>query len=263
MYLLKLDELNEYLASSGDSDEGDENDGENGFESDDAAALPNGEEKRRIAREKLRALLQSGDVSDADHSDDKDMEITFNTELEDLGKRIFEKKDRKSETVWEAVLRKRSEKKKARKRRSNHSSEDDSSDYDVQEAPDQPDDFFAEEPSATHTKVSKKSSKELSKIKVKGDRKVRGLSPEMEKEQEASRAELELLLADDQGAEHGPKGYNLKLKKVKGKKGKEKPSDDKLPDVNIADDPRFSALFSSHHLALDPTDPQYKRYLHC
>ncbi|KAG1334305.1 putative pre-rRNA-processing protein ESF1 [Cocos nucifera] len=245
----QLDELNEYLASSGDSDEGDDNGGENGFESDDAAASPNGEEKRRIAREKLRALLQSGDDSDAEHGDDKDMEITFNTELDDLGKRILEKKDKKSETVWEAVLRKRSEKKKARKRRSKYSSEDDSSDYDVQEAPDQPDDFFAEEPSATDTKVNKKNSKELSKTKVK----------DMEKEQEASRAELELLLAEDQGAEHGPKGYNLKPKKVKGKTGKEKPSDDKLPDVNIADDPRFSALFSSHHFAMDPTDPQFKR----
>nr|XP_010917202.1 pre-rRNA-processing protein ESF1 [Elaeis guineensis] len=255
----QLDELNEYLASSGDSDEGDDNDGENGFESDDAAASPNGEEKRRIAREKLRALLQSGDDSDADRNDDKDMEITFNTELEDLGKRILEKKDKKSETVWEAVLRKRSEKKKARKRRSKYSSEDDSSDYDVREAPDQPDDFFAEEPSATDTKVSKKCSKELSKTKVKGNRKVRDLSPDMEKEQEASRAELELLLADAQDAEHGPKGYNLKPKKVKGKKGKEKPSDDKLPDVNIADDSRFSALFSSHHFAVDPTDPQFKR----
>lgn len=251
------------MASSGDSDEGDDNDGENGFESDDAAASPNGEEKRRIAREKLRALLQSGDDSDADHDDDKDMEITFNTELEDLGKRILEKKDKKSETVWEAVLRKRSEKKKARKRRSQYSSEDDSSsDYDVQEAPDQPDDFFAEEPSATDTKASKKNSKELSKTKVKGNRKVRDLSPEMEKEQEASIAELELLLADDQDAEHGPKGYNLKPRKVKGKKGKEKPSDDKLPDVDIADDPRFSVLSTSHHFALDPTDPQFKRYLH-
>lgn len=250
------------MASSGDSDEGDDNDGENGFESDDAADSPNGEGKRRIAREKLRALLQSRDDSDADHNDDKDMEITFNTELEDLSKRVLEKKDKKSETVWEAVLRKRSEKKKARKRRSQYSSEDDSSDYDVQEAPDQPDDFFAEEPSATDTKVSKKNSKELLKTKVKGNRKVRDLSPEIEKEQEASIAELELLLADDQGAEHGPKGYNLKPKKVKGKKGKEKPSDDNLPDVNIADDPRFSALFTSHHLALDPTDPQFKRYLH-
>jgi hypothetical protein len=40
------------------------------------------------------------------------MEITFNTDLEALGKKIAEKKDKKSEEiVWESVLRKKKEKK--------------------------------------------------------------------------------------------------------------------------------------------------------
>lgn len=255
----QLDELNEYLASSGESDDDDdENDrGSDGDEKDDAAALPNGAGKKRIDREKLLSLLQPEDDSDAGHSDDKDMEITFNTGLEDLSKRILEKKDKKSETVWEAVLRKKSEKKKARKKSSKYSSEDDSSDFDVQEAPDQPDDFFVEEESVgTDAKASAINKKDKS---VRRGRKGRDQSTEINKEQEASRAELELLLADDQGADHGPKGYNLKPKKVKGKKGKDMPDEDKLPDVDYKDDPRFSALFSSHLFALDPTDPQFKR----
>ncbi|XP_073005254.1 pre-rRNA-processing protein esf1 [Typha latifolia] len=254
----QLDELNDYLAStdeSDDDDDDDDNDKVNDVSSNNKAdSLPIGEAKKRLGREKFLALLQSGDDSDADKSD-KDMEITFNTELEDLSKRIIEKKDRKSETVWEAVLRKRSEKKKARKRRSGYS-DDDSSDNDGQGASDEPDDFFVEEPSDTEIKPRKENKEQ--KSRGKGRRKGKDQSPEKQ-DQEASRAELELLFADDQDADHGPKGYNLKAKKAKGKKGKEKSTEDKIPDVKIGDDPRFSALFTSHHYALDPTDPQYKR----
>ncbi|XP_065000720.1 uncharacterized protein LOC103977624 isoform X2 [Musa acuminata AAA Group] len=253
----KLDELNEYLASSGDSDEDDENDQVDDDENNDPSALPNGEVKKRKGIEELRALLLSQNDSDGDKSDDKDMEITFNTELEDLSKRIFEKKDKKSETVWEAVLRKRSEKKKARKSRSKYS-EDDSSDYDAEEAPDQTDDFFIDEPGDTEPKVGKKRSKAPSNKRGKDDRGRDDLR-DLDREREASRAELELLLTDDQGPNPGPKGYNLKPKKVKGKKGKQVHEEDKLPDVDVSNDPRFSALLASHLYSLDPTDPQYKR----
>ncbi|KAJ8500582.1 hypothetical protein OPV22_011134 [Ensete ventricosum] len=251
----QLDELNEYLASSSDSDEYDENEVDDD-ENNDASALPN-EVKKRKGIEELRALLLSQNDSDGDKSDDKDMEITFNTELEDLSKRILEKKDKKSETVWEAVLRKRSEKKKARKSRSKYS-EDDSSDYDVEEAPDQTDDFFIDEPGDTEPKVGKKKSKAPSNKRGKDDRGRDDLR-DLAREREASRAELELLLTDNQGPNTGPKGYNLKPKKVKGKKGKQVVHEEKLPDVDASNDPRFSALLASHLYALDPTDPQYKR----
>ncbi|XP_039047406.1 ESF1 homolog [Hibiscus syriacus] len=79
----------------------------------------------------------------------------------------------------------------------------------------------------------------------------------MEKEAEASRAELELLLTDDKGTDTGPKGYNLKAKKTKGKTQKEVLDEKKIPVVD--DDPRFSAFFTSPLYALDPTDPQFKR----
>ncbi|CAL9106208.1 unnamed protein product [Musa acuminata var. zebrina] len=204
-------------------------------------------ERKKVLRQKFNP----------NQSDDKDMEITFNTELEDLSKRIFEKKDKKSETVWEAVLRKRSEKKKARKSRSKYS-EDDSSDYDAEEAPDQTDDFFIDEPGDTEPKVGKKRSKAPSNKRGKDDRGRDDLR-DLDREREASRAELELLLTDDQGPNPGPKGYNLKPKKVKGKKGKQVHEEDKLPDVDVSNDPRFSALLASHLYSLDPTDPQYKR----
>ncbi|WOL00118.1 ESF1 [Canna indica] len=254
----QLDELNIYLASSEDSEEDDGNDEENDGQNNESSELPVSKVKRRKGVEELRALLLSGNDSDGDKSDDKDMEITFNTELEDLSKRILEKKDKKSETVWETVLRKRSEKKKARKSKSKYL-EDDNSDYDDDEAPDQTDDFFVEEPSDTENKVGKKKSKTSSKKRDKDDNKKNNLR-DIEKEQEASRAELELLLAEDQGPNNGPKGYNLKkTKKGKEKKGKEVALEDKLPDVDVSNDPRFSQLSKSHLYALDPTDPQYKR----
>ncbi|XAR58014.1 hypothetical protein NMG60_11026342 [Bertholletia excelsa] len=231
-------ELKEFLAS--DEDETDED--ESGDDKEDQL------EKKRNKKELYRALLQSGEGSGEDDEDGQDMEVTFNTGLEDISKRILEKKDKKSETVWEAYLRKRKEKKKARKNKSKDSTDDESSDSD-EEPKENLDDFFIEEPS------------------VKGCKKGRGMSDqkwknngEMPKEAEASIAELELLLADDYREETGLKGYNIKPKKpkAKGKKGKEIRNEEKIPNADL-DDPRFSALFTSHHYALDPTDPQFKR----
>ncbi|KAG4109115.1 hypothetical protein ERO13_1Z049326v2, partial [Gossypium hirsutum] len=225
-------ELREFLAS--DESENDDDDDEN---EDTTKDQP---DKKNKKRDLYRALLQSGDGSDGDGEEGgQDMEVTFNTGLEDISKRILEKKDKQAETVWEAYLRKRREKKKSKKNKSKYSSEDETDDTDIEEATEEADDFFVEEPSL------KKSKKERKKHE------------DAEKEAEASRAELELLLTDDKGADTGLKGYNLKAKKAKGKKQKEVLDVEKIPVVE--DDPRFSALFTSPLFALDPTDPRYKR----
>nr|GLL26246.1 pre-rRNA-processing protein ESF1 [Ipomoea trifida] len=233
-------ELKEFLAS----DESEADDDENDDDNEDKPA------KKHKKQDMYRALLQSGDGSDGSDKDDHgDMEVTFNTGLEDLSKRILEKKDKQSESVWEAYLRKKKEKKKARKNRSKDSSEDESSeDSDYQEHSDQPDDdFFVEEPSASRNK------------EVKGKRAKKGKQDqETAEEAEASKAELELLLADENGADANVKGYNLKRRKSKDKKGKVIIDEDKIPSVDY-NDPRFSSLFTSPLFALDPTDPQFKR----
>ncbi|KAJ6682270.1 hypothetical protein OIU74_020501 [Salix koriyanagi] len=234
-------ELKEFLASDESETDNDEADNDMEDESD----------KKHKKRDKYRALIQSGDGSDEDLEEGQDMEVTFNTGLEDISKRILEKKDKQSETVWEAYLRKRREKKKARKNQSKYSSEEDSSDTGEEgmEGIEQPDDFFIEEPS-----VKKLNNKDSQVKKNKDEKQLQ----DTDREAEASKAELELLLADDKGGEKGLKGYNLKPKKAKGKKGKEVPDLDKIPTSNM-DDPRFSALFTSPLFALDPTDPQFKR----
>ncbi|KAL6220738.1 hypothetical protein ACLB2K_008494 [Fragaria x ananassa] len=240
----QLDELEmkEFLAS--DESESDEAEDE---AEDDAEDKP---DKKSNKRDMYRALIQSGDGDGSDEDgeeDGQDMEVTFNTGLEDLSKRILEKKDKGSETVWDAYLRKRREKKKLKRNRSNDLSDDDSSDSD-QEAKEEPDDFFIEEPSVN-------KSKKESWVKSNREEKQR---QDTDKEAEASRHELELLLADDKGVDKGAKGYNLKRKKAKGKKGKADPEENEIPLADL-EDPRFAPLFTSSLFALDPTDPQFKR----
>ncbi|WVZ25591.1 hypothetical protein V8G54_004135 [Vigna mungo] len=224
-------ELKELL-NSDDSESDDSKD--NNSETDDQ---PDKIEKKRA---KYRALLQSGDDSDGGGEQDnrQDMEVTFNTGLEDLSKHILEKKDKKSETVWDAYLRKKRDKKKARKNKAKYSSDDDSDDTD-QEATEEADDFFIEEPA------------------VKKRKKAQSTDEEHKPQDKVSKEELELLLADDKGTDTGLKGYNLKFKKGKGKRKENAFDEEKIPS-NAFDDPRFSALFSSNY-AIDPTDPQFKR----
>lgn len=206
-------------------------------------------DKKGRKRDMYRALLEGGDGSDGDGEDDnKDMEVTFNTGLEDLSKRILEKKDKKSETVWEAYLRKRREKKAARKNKAKNSSDDESSDTD-EDGVEQQDDFFVEEPAVKRSKKGTRGK----------NNKAENEGQDADGEGEASRAELELLLADENGADTGPKGYKIKTKKAKGKKGNQMPDEDKIPTVDYSDS-RFSALFTSPLYAVDPTDPQFKRY---
>ncbi|KAJ0753479.1 putative pre-rRNA-processing protein Esf1 [Helianthus annuus] len=232
-YVKDENELKELIASSESEPDEDENNVDGG-------------DKKRQKTDAYRALLQSGDGSDEDEEDGKmDMEVTFNTGLEDLSKKILEKKDKETETVWDAYLRERKEKKKARKNRSKNSSDDDD---DVGGSDEQPfeekGDFFVGE---TAKKKKKASRDKKDKKSETGD------------EGEASRAELELLLATDEGGDaNNVKGYNLKHKKSKGKKGKADIDEEKIPTVDY-EDPRFSSLFTRPEFALDPTDPRFKR----
>ncbi|XP_031476702.1 pre-rRNA-processing protein ESF1 [Nymphaea colorata] len=254
----QLDEMEfkDFLASDdeeSDDDDEDENEGNDGDL--EVQSMSDKIDRKQKKRDKLLALLQSGDGSE-DSKDDMDMEVTFNTDLEGISKRFLEReKNKDSESVWEAYLRKRREKRKARKRNGKSSSEDDSSDTN-EEVADQDDDFFVDEELDADDNLDlaekKRSSKKKSAVHKDGKNKISET-----KEQVASKEELELLLADDNATSTKVKGYNLKSKKKKGKR-KDVLSDDELPEVDY-NDPRLSALFTSPLYALDPTDPRYKR----
>ncbi|GAU47386.1 hypothetical protein TSUD_83190 [Trifolium subterraneum] len=117
---------------------------------------------------------------------------------------------------------------------SNNSDEDDE-DNDVQDM---------EEPDIKKKKTKSKKDK---------DHKLE----DMDGVDQASKEELELLLADDKGTDTGLKGYNLKFKKGKGKKMESAIDEGKIPN-SAYDDPRFASIFSPD-FAIDPTDPQFKR----
>ncbi|KAI9109598.1 hypothetical protein K1719_019228 [Acacia pycnantha] len=237
----QLAELEEYVAS--DVSESDDDDEE---EEEDNSEIEDHPDKKTRKVEKYRALLESRDGSDGDGEEDgQDMEVTFNTGLEDISKHILEKKDKNSESVFEANLRKRREKKRARKSKSKHSSSDDDVSDADQDTTEQADDFFMGEPPIKNRK-EEKSKKEQKYQVIDGADKA------------ASKEELELMIADDQGANNGLRGYNLKFKKAKGKRAKETIDEAKIPSTDF-DDPRFAALFTSRDYVLDPTDPQFKR----
>lgn len=76
------------------------------------------------------------------------------------------------------------------------------------------------------------------------------------------KAELELLLMDekDDRQHFSLKGIMEKEKKSK-KKRKRKAKDEEIVEDNFnvdLKDSRFDALFTSHHFAVDPSDPQYR-----
>uniref|UniRef100_N1QWC2 ESF1 RRM domain-containing protein n=1 Tax=Aegilops tauschii TaxID=37682 RepID=N1QWC2_AEGTA len=227
----EFDGYGKYIAS-GDSASDDDVD-----DSSDES-LPNGVAKRKLTNEeRLARLLQQGHKSDEERTDDEDMEITFNMGLEDLSKRILERKSIETKTVWEMHQEKLKEKWKARKRWSK-----DDNGYSDQ---DSADDFLDSEKSNEEVKPMKKP-----KVKAKGKGKDR--SREEHYEPEATKEELELLVAAGQDAANGAKGYNIKRKSKKGKDSVE----DKVGEIDVSKDERFSPMSTSHLYALDPTDPR-------
>jgi len=233
--------LKEYLAS--DASESDDN-----SETDDQL-----DEKAR-KQDMYLSLVYSGNGSDEDteHDVGQEMEVTFHSGLECLNKKLMEKKDKRSETVWEAYQRKSHEKKKTKKNKWKYSSDDDSDQQAIEEA----DEFFTEEPCVKKRKKAQRS---------KNDKDHNNLDMDIVAVDKASKEELELLLADDNRIETGLKGCNLKFKKRKDKMGKENVIIDegKVPNSTYSDDPRFVALLFSPDYAIDPTNPQFKRYFLC
>lgn len=101
-------------------------------------------------------------------------------------------------------------------------------------------------------KVDKKAAKANKKRASKEEREVKA----------RERAELELLMDDDGKSE----GFNMKevlkrekmeKKGKKAKKGKQDLGEDDF-EINVADS-RFTAVQESHHFAIDPTNPQFKK----
>ncbi|KAF9349446.1 pre-rRNA-processing protein esf1 [Mortierella sp. AD094] len=249
------------------------------------------EDDIEATKRKYRALLAGGnkgsDDSDADSDDDKnqEMEITFAPGLSEAAAELLEAKKKreqpvKEETSIEAYRRKEKERKqrkkeaRAAKNKGSDESEDDDSEDQGGEAlfSDDEDDrlmndsYFAEEFAGGDMMAPGKGKKGGSdkKNNKKKDNKKR--TKEERLEDNRKKAELELLMEDNR---ENNQHFNMKeiqkaekkknKKKTKGQHDKDKGED--LQDdfkIDVAD-PRFSALHESHHFALDPTNPNFKK----
>ena len=242
-------DLKEYLASS-DSEEGqDEN-----------------------LKAKYRALLNLGGKAGGKEKDEPagDMEITFTSGLlnADGGE---EKQEGREETTLEKYARKEKERMKRRKeaylakRKAAVGEVEDAANSGKGENEEQEglgfdDPFFQDEAPIEKKKEKKKKDKEAKKREAA--------------EVAAQRAELELLMMDDEdeklAAEGKMKHFNMKEvikaekeKKLKSKKrrGKRATESEGVQDRFEVDvkDPRFAALYSQHEFAIDPTNPRFKQ----
>ncbi|CAO3622636.1 unnamed protein product [Mucor hiemalis] len=243
---IKALDFDAYLASSEDEEE----DGE------DVDAL----------REKYRKLLGGSNKSayedKADEDEEGDMEITFTPGLSEAAGAAVKNmgaEPEREETSIETYLRKQKEKRKAKKvAKQTDTKEDEDEDSEV-DAETENDPFFKEamEEMADEGFVAKKKT---DKKAAKANKK--RASKEEREEKARERAELELLMDDDGKSE----GFNMKevLKREKlekkGKKGKKSKNDLGEDDFEInVTDPRFAAVQESHHFAIDPTNPQFKK----
>ncbi|KAL0266630.1 UNVERIFIED_CONTAM: hypothetical protein PYX00_009121 [Menopon gallinae] len=249
------DKLKEYLAYSSSEDD-DYEDAK--ILINDAAGKP---ETEQSSIDKYKSLLADIESNEAKKKNNEvNLEVTWNLKLENKANEMVKEKlkDKDNMTPFEQYIDKKREKKKKKKQerltqieeQKKGSDESAFSDDDIPSDVDLDDPYFKEELDQMKTKKKKKKSRKVEE-------------PETE-EQKQKKAELELLMLDDNQDKH----FSLKkieesenTSKKKFKKGKKRKAEPEVPvddfkiDVN---DERFSALYTSHHFNIDPTDPQYK-----
>ncbi|KAJ2949116.1 hypothetical protein O0L34_g6055 [Tuta absoluta] len=247
-------ELKDYLASSSEDDE--ENADEKDSQSDNNESDP---------IQKYKALLEDIEKKqDKKKNKDMEMEITWGVGIKEKAEELVKKKiseDDKNLTPFEKILKKKKEKKKQKKLKNKEKAEngeesDKSDEEDSDDIPsdvDMNDPYFAEEFDKPEFKKSnKKPNKETSDV---------------DSEEEKRKAELELLLDEDDGKAHFSlkkiqEAENVSKKSKRKKKLKAKMIEQKqaVPDFEMnLNDNRFSALYESHLFNIDPSDPNFKK----
>ncbi|KZL82164.1 pre-rrna processing protein [Colletotrichum incanum] len=283
---LEENDLKAYLAS----DSEDDGDSFAGFDDEDkeeeeATAADPKLSKKELARRKMREALGLGAEEEKKSKDGPvgEMEITFTPALTESKK---DKKPEEEETTIEKYKRKERERKEkkreaARARREGGvaaTGKEVAEPAEEEEVGDAGEDlgfddpfFTTEEPAAaTKTKTSIRKEERLAK---------RVAREAEEKEKAEQKAQLQLLMADENGNEqaehldHFDMNEILKAEKLKKKKGKAAKKlaakkaaagdgDEKVglqQDFKMdVDDDRFKAVFESHEYAIDPSNPKFK-----
>ncbi|XP_047627621.1 ESF1 homolog [Phacochoerus africanus] len=254
--LLDMD-FQAYLASSSEDEEEIEEElqGDDGVnvEEDGKTKRTQKDDEEQIA--KYRQLLQViQEKEKKGKENDMEMEIKWVPGLkesaEEMVKNKLEGKDKL--TPWEQFLEKKKEKKRLKKKQKALAAE--ASEDEVPSDIDLNDPYFAEEAKKIGIKEKKKSMKSAKD----------GISPEEEAEIERQKAEMALLVMDEEEESKKHFNYNKivehqnlsKKKKKQLMKKKELLEDDF--EVNVKDT-RFQAMYTSHLFNLDPSDPNFKK----
>jgi hypothetical protein len=259
-------ELKAYLGSDSSSSEDEEEVAKADKASKLRAALGLGSSSKSSKPKK-----KASDKRDRDFpKPDGEMEITFTGGLlNDTTKgSVFENEIPIQETTMERYVRKEKERKAKRKERAKARKEGRDPDAEGEEpaetaAPSDEEDpfndpFFASDPEemARAEKAEKAESKKSKKAKKREEEEAQAEATA------AERANLELLMAGEDGAKtnHFDMKEIAKAEKAKKKGKKAKKNAPVVEDnfkVNTAD-PRFAQLYESHEFAIDPTNPRFK-----
>lgn len=238
--------------------------------------------KREAERQKMRAALGLSEETSSRSKKSKDepvgdMQITFSSGLNANkdSKGVFENEPQDEESTRQRYIRKEKERKQRRKEKNKPSREAEEQEQDDDHsgaeqgdgpAPDDEDPFndpFFNDPAAAA--AQEKNARKADKAKKRAEREAE------EAAAEGRRAELELLMADDEANGSGVRHFDMReiekaekearrKGKGKGKKGAAKKGEEAVKDdfKVEAEDPRFKALFDSHEYAIDPTNPRFK-----
>ncbi|KAI9798044.1 MAG: pre-rRNA-processing protein esf1 [Candelina submexicana] len=240
--------------------------------------------KKEAERQRMRSLLGLSDNAVSLSSSKRepgapvgDMQITFAPGLSSNTKQssVFENEPEKEETTVEKYVRKEKERKARRKQKTKAGGSAEAFETDGAEAdPEQlggveggqkrNGDLGFDDPFFTAPGDDKATASALRKEERRKKREQRAAD---EAATASKRAELELLMVDDQRADvahfdmneiqRAEKRAKKKGKKAKKDKGANLQAEQEGFQMDVQD-PRFSQVFESHEFAIDPTNPRFK-----
>ncbi|XP_062912206.1 ESF1 homolog [Mobula hypostoma] len=269
---IKEMDFNAYLASSSEEDDDDADIEEEEESQQDKDVRSTSESKMTVKTKKddeqiskYRELLKTIQRKE-EKNKDMEMEITWVPGLKETTEAMVKKKleNQNKLTPWEQYLEKRKDKKREKRKKKSKVEDQEVkntgelSEDEIPSDVDLNDPFFAEEleKSAPQQKtVNKKIQRSRNKP----------LTAEEEASLEKGKAEMALLLMDDEGEERKHFNYdkiveqqNLSKKKKKKLIKKQELIEKDNFQVDVAD-PRFQAIYTSHLFNLDPSDPNFKK----
>ena len=243
--------------------------------------------KKEAERQKMRALLglQSEPLSSKRTKSDKvapvgDMQITFSSGLSEPNKSsVFENEPERDETTVEKYIRKEKERKARRKEKSKHKTNANDATVDqaesTQASSDQQNanfpaaqDLGFSDPFFTAPSTDKAASGAQRKAEKRQKRERRAAD---EAASTAKRAELELLMMDDETKSREIKHFDMneiaKAEKAEKKKSKRRLSEREREALAVKGrdafemdvrDERFGDVFRRSDFAIDPSHPRFK-----